>query len=72
VPTFVLIGGQDRIYPVPASEQAALLTGFDDVTAVTLPPTGHAVTLHRHGRPVPGPGLQAARQQELHQHGVAG
>jgi len=47
VPAFVLIGAQDAIYPVPASTQAALLTGSDDVTAVTLPATGHAVTLHR-------------------------
>ena len=46
VPTLVLIGGEDAIYPVPASTQAALLTGSDDVTAVTLPATGHAVTLH--------------------------
>lgn len=47
VPVFVLNGAQDAIYPVPASTQAALLTGSDDVTAVTLPATGHAVTLHR-------------------------
>jgi len=46
VPTLVLTGGADAIYPVPADKQAGLLTGSDDVTAVTLPATGHAVTLH--------------------------
>lgn len=46
VPTLVLIGNQDNIYPVDASRQANLLTGSDDVTDVSLPATGHAVTLH--------------------------
>jgi len=47
VPTLVLIGGRDAIYPVPADKQASLLTGTADVTAVTIPDTGHALTFHR-------------------------
>ncbi|WP_353650812.1 alpha/beta hydrolase [Nakamurella sp. A5-74] len=47
VPTLVLIGGADAIYPVTADKQAGLLTGSTDVTAVTIPLTGHAVALHR-------------------------
>jgi len=47
VPTLVLIGGKDAIYPVPAAKQAGLLTGTTDVTAVTIPDTGHALTFHR-------------------------
>ncbi len=47
VPVLVATGGEDAIYPVPADKQASLLTGSDDVTAVTIPATGHAVTLHR-------------------------
>lgn len=46
VPTLVLTGGEDAIYPVPADEQAALLTGVQDLTSVTIPATGHALTLH--------------------------
>lgn len=46
VPVLVLTGGEDRIYPVPADPQAALFTGSDDVTAVTVPATGHALVLH--------------------------
>ena len=46
VPVLVLTGGEDAIYPVPATEQASLLTGSDDVTAVTVPGTAHAITLH--------------------------
>ncbi len=46
VPVLVLTGGEDAIYPVPADKQAGLLTGSDDVTAVTLPDTGHAIALH--------------------------
>lgn len=45
-PTLVLTGGEDAIYPVPAEEQAALLTGVQDITSVTIPATGHALTLH--------------------------
>ncbi|WP_028278495.1 alpha/beta hydrolase [Arthrobacter sp. H5] len=45
-PTLVLIGGEDAIYPIQAEEQAALLTGVQDITSVTIPATGHAVTLH--------------------------
>lgn len=45
-PTLVLTGGEDAIYPVPAQEQAALLTGVQDITSVTIPATGHALTLH--------------------------
>lgn len=47
VPALVLIGEEDDIYPIRAKEQAKLLSGTDDVTAVTLADTGHAVTLHR-------------------------
>jgi len=47
VPTLVLIGAKDAIYPVPADKQASLLTGSKDVTAITIPDTGHALTLHR-------------------------
>ena len=47
VPVLVATGGEDAIYPVPADKQASLLTGSDDVTAVTIPATGHALTLHR-------------------------
>lgn len=47
VPTLVLVGGADAIYPVPADKQAGLLTGSTDVTAVTIPGTGHAIALHR-------------------------
>ncbi|NJC22659.1 pimeloyl-ACP methyl ester carboxylesterase [Arthrobacter pigmenti] len=46
VPTLVLIGGDDAIYPIQAEDQAALLTGVQDLTSVTIPATGHAVTLH--------------------------
>ena len=46
VPTLVLTGGRDAIYPVPADKQAALLTGVHDITAVTIPDTGHALTFH--------------------------
>jgi pimeloyl-ACP methyl ester carboxylesterase len=64
VPTLVVIGAEDAIYPVPASEQAALLTGSDDVTEVTIPQTGHAVTLHRNAD-----GFQATTAQWLTDHG---
>jgi len=47
VPTLVLVGGRDAIYPVPATKQASLLTGTNDVTAVTIPDTGHALAFHR-------------------------
>lgn len=47
VPTLVAIGAVDAIYPVPADKQASLLTGESDVTAVTIPGSGHALTLHR-------------------------
>ncbi len=47
VPTLVLTGGKDAIYPVPADKQAGLLTGVRDITAVTIPDTGHALTFHR-------------------------
>jgi len=46
VPVLVLIGGNDAIYPTPATTQAALLTGTTDVTAVTIANTGHALTFH--------------------------
>ncbi|MBG6185359.1 pimeloyl-ACP methyl ester carboxylesterase [Arthrobacter sp. CAN_A214] len=45
-PTLVLIGGEDAIYPIQAQDQAALLTGAQDITSVTIPATGHALTLH--------------------------
>ncbi len=47
VPTLVLVGGRDAIYPAPADKQAGLLTGVSDRTAVTIPDTGHALTFHR-------------------------
>lgn len=47
VPTLVLTGAKDAIYPVSADKQAKLLTGSSDVTAITVPATGHALTLHR-------------------------
>ena len=46
VPVLVLTGGNDAIYPVPATKQAGLFTGTADVTAVTIANTGHALTLH--------------------------
>ncbi|MHA7278011.1 alpha/beta hydrolase [Arthrobacter sp. Hz1] len=46
VPTLVLTGDSDAIYPVLAEPQASLLTGSNDVTAVNIPATGHALTLH--------------------------
>lgn len=46
VPVLVAAGGKDAIYPVPANKQASLFTGSNDVTAATIPNTGHAVTLH--------------------------
>lgn len=67
VPTLVLTGGEDAIYPVPADEQAALLTGTDDVTAVTIPDTGHALTLHNTADE-----FQAATAQWLDDNGFGG
>lgn len=47
VPTLVVIGDGDVLFPPPAGpEQAALLTGSDDVTVEEIPDTGHATTLH--------------------------
>lgn len=46
VPTLVLIGEEDAIYPIRAEEQASLLTGSTDVTTVNIADTGHALTLH--------------------------
>lgn len=46
VPVLVLTGGEDRIYPVAADPQAGLFTGSGDVSAVTVPATGHALVLH--------------------------
>ena len=46
VPALVLTGGRDAIYPVPADKQASLLTGSSDVSAFTIPDTGHALTFH--------------------------
>ncbi len=47
VPTLVLTGAADAIYPVPSDKQASLLTGSSDVTAVTVAGSGHALTLQR-------------------------
>lgn len=47
IPTLVVIGAEDAIYPVRADKQASLLTGSSDVTPITIAGSGHALTLHR-------------------------
>lgn len=45
-PTLIVIGGDDPVFPPPAGpRQAELLSGSADVTQVTLPGVGHALTL---------------------------
>lgn len=46
VPVLMMTGDRDASYPVLASEQAKLMTGSYDVTAVTIAGNGHALTLH--------------------------
>lgn len=67
VPVLVMTGSEDAIYPVPASKQASLFTGTRDVTAVTVPATGHALVLHRSRHEVSG-----AIAHWLDSHGFAG
>ena len=48
VPVLLLIGDHDAVFPPPALEsQRRLFAGSHDVTAVTIPDTGHAVTVER-------------------------
>jgi pimeloyl-ACP methyl ester carboxylesterase len=48
VPALLLIGENDAVFPPPALEsQRRLFAGSHDVTAVTIPDTGHAVTVER-------------------------
>jgi pimeloyl-ACP methyl ester carboxylesterase len=48
VPALLLIGENDAVFPPPALEsQRRLFAGSDDVTAVTIPDTGHALTVER-------------------------
>lgn len=71
VPVLTLTGGNDAIYPVPASEQASLFTGTDDVTAVTVTQTGHALTLHNSADEFRGEvGRELARRPRLRQRPV--
>lgn len=67
VPTLVLIGEEDAIYPIQAEEQASLLTGVEDITAVNLAATGHAVTLHETADE-----FQATTSQWLNENGFGG
>jgi pimeloyl-ACP methyl ester carboxylesterase len=48
VPVLLLIGDHDAVFPPPALEsQRRLFAGSHDVTAVTIPDAGHAVTVER-------------------------
>ena len=48
VPVLLLIGDHDAVFPPPALEsQRHLFAGSHDVTSVTVPDTGHAVTVER-------------------------
>ncbi len=48
VPTLLVNGADDKLFPPPAGNEEKLLFGGNrDVTQVTLPGTGHAVTLGR-------------------------
>jgi pimeloyl-ACP methyl ester carboxylesterase len=48
VPALLLIGENDAVFPPPALEsQRRLFAGSRDVTAVTIPDTGHALTVER-------------------------
>jgi pimeloyl-ACP methyl ester carboxylesterase len=48
VPVLLLIGDHDAVFPPPALEsQRRLFAGSRDVTAITIPDTGHAVTVER-------------------------
>lgn len=47
VPTLVLSGEEDAIYPQTPDDQASLLDdSVEDLSVVTIPKTGHALTLH--------------------------
>jgi pimeloyl-ACP methyl ester carboxylesterase len=46
VPVLLLIGDHDAVFP-PLESQRRLFAGSRDVTAVTIPDTGHAVTVER-------------------------
>jgi pimeloyl-ACP methyl ester carboxylesterase len=48
VPALLLIGDHDAVFPPPALEsQRRLFAGSHDVTTITIPDTGHAVTVER-------------------------
>jgi pimeloyl-ACP methyl ester carboxylesterase len=49
VPVLLLIGDHDAVFPPPMAleSQRRLFAGSHDVTAVTIPDTGHAVTVER-------------------------
>lgn len=48
VPVLLVIGDNDAIFPPPAQErQKGMFTGSKDVTAITVPDTGHALSLER-------------------------
>jgi pimeloyl-ACP methyl ester carboxylesterase len=48
VPVLLVGGANDALFPPPAQQlQRLLFTGSKDVTQITLPDTGHAVTLGR-------------------------
>jgi pimeloyl-ACP methyl ester carboxylesterase len=48
LPVLLLIGDHDAVFPPPALEsQRHLFAGSHDVTTVTIPDTGHAVTVER-------------------------
>lgn len=48
VPTLLINGANDKLFPPPAGDEEKLLFGGNrDLTQVTLPATGHAVTLGR-------------------------
>jgi pimeloyl-ACP methyl ester carboxylesterase len=66
VPTLLVYGKQDALFPPPAGDlQKQLYLSSHDVTLVTLPGTAHAVTLER-----TAPVLQATMARWLHAHGV--
>jgi pimeloyl-ACP methyl ester carboxylesterase len=48
VPTLIVNGGDDALFPFPdGPAERSLFVGNRDVTQVTVPQTGHAVTFGR-------------------------
>ncbi|HEX3607677.1 MAG TPA: alpha/beta fold hydrolase [Candidatus Dormibacteraeota bacterium] len=48
IPVLLAIGADDAIFPPPAQErQKGMFTGTKDLTAITVPNTGHALSLER-------------------------